>query len=188
MQCDKLPVELISFTGEALTDGNLLKWVTATEIDNDYFTLERSQNGIDFEEINIQSGAGNTNVNQYYEFLDKEAPIGVSYYKLYQTDFDGTSTYAGIVELYRGDTGMSIVELWPNPASTQVNILFNLPESQQTSILVYDAIGRTVHENMSNRLAGLNQHNIALEGLASGVYFVEIKSGSFLTSQKFIIE
>jgi len=101
LQCDKLPVELLSFEGEVQENGNYLKWITATEINNDYFTLERSNDGgQNFAKIgNAIKGAGTTPSQNKYDLLDREAPAGTSIYKLSQTDFDGTTVVVGYVEL-----------------------------------------------------------------------------------------
>lgn len=86
-----LPIELISFTGDAVQEGVALHWSTATETDNDHFEILRSQDGMNFEVIDVVSGAGTSQVRHDYELLDDNAVNGVNYYKLRQTDTDGTS-------------------------------------------------------------------------------------------------
>ncbi len=87
--CTKLPVELISFTGEAQAGGNFLTWITATEFDNDYFTLEHATDATNFSVIDVTAGAGTSIDVQTYDFLHTDAPEGLSYYRLSQTDVDG---------------------------------------------------------------------------------------------------
>lgn len=91
-----LPVELVSFDSKA-NDGKVtLTWETATEINNDYFTLYRSVDGLNYSEITRVNGNGTTNQRQYYEYIDNTPPSGRIYYKIKQTDYDGTEEYVGI--------------------------------------------------------------------------------------------
>ena len=96
--CQTVPVELISFTGTVEEEGNLLKWVTATEINNDYFTLEHSIDGVTYNRIDQTEGAGTTSELQSYGHMHYDAPPGLSYYRLKQTDFDGTTKEVGVIK------------------------------------------------------------------------------------------
>ncbi|MFN7656435.1 MAG: hypothetical protein ACK5OW_01465 [bacterium] len=99
--CSSLPVELIHFSGKGFEHYNLLRWKTATEINNDHFTLERSLDGIRFQEIQQIDGMGNSNVIQEYSTRDFELNTGLIYYRLIQTDYDGTRTYSDIIVINR---------------------------------------------------------------------------------------
>src|SRR5690606_34740978 len=93
-----LPIELISFSLNSINTREVeLKWVTATEKDNDYFSVERSQTGQDWEVITYISGAGTSSEMREYSIIDVNTLSGVSYYRLKQTDYDGTSTYSDIL-------------------------------------------------------------------------------------------
>jgi len=87
IECVKLPIELLSYTGDVLSEGNILKWTTASEINNDFFTLERATPALEFETIATIAGNGTTSSPTSYEFFDREAPNGISYYQLSQTMF-----------------------------------------------------------------------------------------------------
>ncbi len=186
VQCEKLPIELISFTGEVISDGNLLKWETATEINNDYFTLERSVDGVNFEFLTTIEGAGNSYSNLGYDYLDKDAPNGLSYYKLWQTDFDGTTSYAGIVTLQRGESSFDIVSLTPNPAVNTISIQWQSPTESDIEIEILDAIGQLVAVYNVNSIDGLNEASLNISDFASGIYFVNMRSGDKLDTIKFI--
>ena len=101
--CDDvtLPVELVDFSVSYVEEasGVLVQWVTATEINNDFFTIERSSNGTDFEPIGTVSGAGNTAELLNYSFTDYPDFYGFVYYRLKQTDFDGVSETFAIVQV-----------------------------------------------------------------------------------------
>lgn len=89
--CSALPIELISFTGKNNGSYNLLEWTTASEVNNNFFTLERSTNGNDWTEIAKIDGTGNSSIHVNYQFKDYSYLFGsYNYYRLSQTDFDGT--------------------------------------------------------------------------------------------------
>lgn len=97
LNCTPLPIELLSFNGYGEKDYNHLKWSTATEINNDYFILERSLDGISWEKITQIEGAGNSNTVVNYSFKDYGYTSGVNYYRLSQTDFNGKKEYFNII-------------------------------------------------------------------------------------------
>ena len=94
-----LPIELLSFSGNSLDDANILEWTTSTELDNDYFIVERSSNGSDFEEIQKVDGAGNSNSAISYSIRDNDPLNGINYYRLKQTDFSGNYKHSSIIAL-----------------------------------------------------------------------------------------
>jgi len=91
-EANPLPINLLSFTAQLQAEGVDLKWVTSSEINNDYFTVERGQDGRNFVEVGRVAGAGNSNVERHYSFLDAEMPQATTYYRLRQTDYNGTTT------------------------------------------------------------------------------------------------
>jgi hypothetical protein len=93
------PIELISFAAFPHSEGVQLEWITASELNNDYFTIERSQSGEGFEPVNTVRGAGTKSNQSKYSLLDSNPLAGTSYYRLKQTDFDGKSTYSDLVEV-----------------------------------------------------------------------------------------
>ncbi len=189
IDCEKLPVELLSFTGDAIAEGNLLKWVTATEIENDYFTLEHSADGNTFTEIAIIDGAGTVSTTQSYEHLDKDAPNGVSYYRLKQTDFDGSYAYAQTITVIRGEAQeISFVQLYPQPADQLLTaeIVFNADADVQ--IVLADALGRIVMERNENFANGLNKVELDIADIAKGFYTLSLITDELVISEKVIIE
>ncbi len=99
--CVPLPIELLSFTGEPYSEYNLLKWITASETNNNYFTLERSYNGILFEEVIKVDGAGNSFIKLSYSAKDMYPSNNITYYKLSQTDFDGKTKSSELIAVLR---------------------------------------------------------------------------------------
>ncbi len=121
-----LPIELIEFTANyrATEKDVLIKWVTSSEVNNDYFTVEKSIDAQNFEELTIVQGAGNSNQVLNYSTLDEKPYNGISYYRLKQTDFNGQFKYSNIVSV-NINHGEPIVRVYPNPTQNDlgVNIL-----------------------------------------------------------------
>ena len=105
--CVILPIELISFTGESYVDYNLIKWVTASEINNDYFTIERSLDGINFITLNNVDGAGTSTSIRNYSLSDYQ-PNDITYYRLRQTDFNGDNKTSEIIAVTRSNNGKDL--------------------------------------------------------------------------------
>lgn len=168
-----LPIELLSFTGKSIGSSNLLEWKTTTEINNDYFTLERSSNATHFSELGTIPGAGNSNTMLYYNFTDENPLNGVNYYRLKQTDFDGRFSYSNIVALSNKTTAFSI---W-NSAETL--FIKGDNENSTSSLKIYNLLGELVLEKYF-------QENITINttDFSSGIYLVKIQSNENLITQK----
>ena len=184
--CEKTPIELISFTGDVQVRGNLLKWATASELDNDYFTIERSTDGHNFEAITFVSAEGSSLTTLYYEFLDKKAPNGVSYYRLLQTDFDGKTTVSGTITLRRNETGFSFNDIYPVPANDFVEVSFNVVEDVNTQIQIFNLAGSLVATYEESATKGTNAMTIDVSNYSSGVYFVTVNIGTDVISGRLI--
>jgi len=187
VNCTKLPIELISFKGEALDGGNILKWLTAAEINNEYFTIESSTNGTDFGKLTIIKGQGNTSVTSSYSYLDRTADKGMTYYRLSQTDFDGTTVDVETISVERGETSFSIMDVYPIPTSDFINMDFMAPEQSVVDIEIYDLVGNTI-ETHTITSEGSNLLKLKVGNYAVGVYFISIISDENKAIQKFVVE
>lgn len=162
-----LPIELLSFRGELQNQNVLLKWVTASEINNDYFTIERSSDGVNFSPVAYVQGAGNSNHNLYYTATDFEPLTGISYYRLKQTDFDGSFEYSELISVNNTVGSAADVVLYPNPNNGN----FRLHSGSDTDIAfrVFDMQGRVVYASVLSPMA-VNSYNIP--ELTAGIYTV----------------
>lgn len=175
-----LPIELLSF--DAVLNNNKqvdVKWATATEISNDYFTVERSADGISFEEVGSVDGAGNSNSKKNYALVDASPLQGISYYRLKQTDFNGTYTYSQIASVELIDKDIPFVSLYPNPSDGDyLNLKFkNINTNESISIKVMDNLGKQVYSSSVK----LSQTDVVLpiafkQQLAMGIYTIKIIS------------
>ena len=189
IQCEKLPIALLGdIKGEAIETGNLVSWVTATEIDNDFFTLEVSATGSEWNLVETLSGAGNSTSAIDYKVLDTKATAGTSYYRLSQTDFDGTTELVGVVEITREGVSFNVNELYPVPAYDFVNVEYEIATSSDITIEVLDMLGRVKFANNIVAVQGANNLTIDVNDYPQGVYFLTIKVGDSVTTKKFVVE
>jgi hypothetical protein len=186
-----LPIELYSYEVK-LEDNNVrIDWATASEIDNDYFVVERSTDAYHFEEIGREEGAGFSESFRYYAITDKFPFEGVSYYRLKQVDFDGTATYFDIkmVDNNDGYTDEHGRTVYPNP----------IMEHSKFNIGLEGFEGNTVQvkiQNMSGFLIYSNEVNISQERELieletniiqdSGMYVVSVFNNSKWYHHKFM--
>jgi hypothetical protein len=172
-----LPVRLLSFEGKKLTNSNLLTWVTSSEINNSYFSLQHSNDGANFNtvgKINTQANNGNSNSNLIYNYEHLSPSLGHNYYRLFQTDIDGkTNQLDKVIDIVWNIDG-SQVSLYPNPVLDMLQIEIYLIKTANTSIKIMDVSGRMVKQIQFASKAGLNQSKINMSDLANGVYSVQI--------------
>jgi len=177
-----LPIELLYFTGRNTSKGNLLEWSTATELNNDYFTLERSRNGIDFIDIARVNGAGTSLSQLNYNYLDTHAAEGINYYRLKQTDYDGQYTYSRIISIRTEKPGATF-SIYPNP-STNVFFITLADDDVPVSIAVYDAQGRTV---TTSQEYSSGTYQLSLPDAAQGIYTLRLMAGNEIYVRKLIL-
>lgn len=179
-----LPIEMTYFRAEMIDQEVVLKWETRSEINNDYFTIERSNDGINFESLTVIDGAGNSNVTLNYLTLDKSPMYGVSYYRLKQTDFDGYSKYSQIISIsiniFESEGQLTI---HPNPA---VNEFFNLKVPvirEYFTVHILNDNGRVVYSEVVYSSGNQIIPIYSSEQLLSGHYIVQlINEEEFWTS------
>jgi hypothetical protein len=179
-----LPVQLLLFEAKAMSNQNLLTWTTASEINNDHFAVEKSNDGISFSEIGIVKGTGNSTVSHEYAYSDPETGNGTIYYRLNQVDFDGTSVYSETVALKRNGTGR--LNIYPNPVSDVLHISFSGAEDESSLIEIFDAFGNKVFEK-SIAASGID---ISLKDLhlTGGIYQVRVSNEKSFAANKFVIQ
>lgn len=163
-----LPVQLASWDGKTVADGNRLEWTTASEIHNAYFEIQKSANARDFEAIGRVQGQGTSSQTSYYQFTDTKASAELTYYRLKQVDTDGGVHYSPTLALRQSPTAavsQQAISVYPNPAHTY----FNLTQSHTlTEIRVYNHWGQCVYAHTKN--AGELLPNIDIADWKAGVY------------------
>ncbi|MFZ1808565.1 MAG: T9SS type A sorting domain-containing protein, partial [Cyclobacteriaceae bacterium] len=157
-----------------------LNWTTASELNNDFFSVERSQDGERFETIEVIPGAGTSTVTNKYNSEDRSPFIGKSYYRLRQTDYDGKTSISKIilVEVLERNTG--VVALYPNPINNTntLTVVYIGNKSEEIVINVTDISGKILHRKPVEVNSGENFIPLLTEFQSSGVYLIEILSNS----------
>lgn len=174
-----LPVELTYFGAENLERSVVLNWTTNSEIENDRFEIQASRDGFVFQSIGEVQGQGNTSAVTTYSFADDRVGDGVTYYRLKQIDFDGTTAYSDVKVIDRGVSGEEAV-IYPNPATDYFNI-GNLPEGEST-VEIYNMNGQLVKTEILNGFATINTSQ-----LVRGWYTVNVVSAAGTTSMKLVL-
>jgi hypothetical protein len=173
-----LPVVLTSFNAQLTNAGVNLDWGTATEINNDYFTISKSRDGAEFFEIARIPGAGNTTEPQSYEFIDPLPLPGRSYYRLSQTDFDGRVTRFKVAMIQYEP--LSVV--YPNPATHEVNL--DVDDKESFAAEIVNSIGQKVYVKQTSTNGRITWN---VESLPRGIYFITILRNGSLTTQKLVL-
>jgi hypothetical protein len=182
-----VPIELLSFAGEVLPEGNLLHWATASEINNDYFSLQHALDGKNFSTIATIDGAGNSSAVNTYQYKDRNATAGLNYYRLLETDFNGKTEQAGeVITLMRQATDFAITQIAPIPATNFVSIVFSASHQVATTLQVHDITGRLVHTALVETQKGTNLAVLNLQNYAAGIYYVTLNNGTDIISGKII--
>ena len=168
-----LPVEWVSFTGEAFIERNVLNWITGSEINNDFFTIQKSQNGSSWENLGIVDGAGSSSSENSYRFVDNENINGMNYYRIVQTDFDGTEKISEIISL-KNNFGDPFGQIFPNPTKSEFSFDYNGESTNAVlNVTIIDNAGRQViSEDLTIQLT----NTIDVSSLNVGVYTVVLES------------
>lgn len=185
-----LPIELLSFSAVCNDKKVDIAWVTATETHNDYFTVERTKDGLSFETVSTVDGAGNSTQVLEYSVTDHNPYEGLSYYRLMNTGFDGAKYYSALVtsDCFITENGFSI---YPNPSdgSGALMLDLNFPENQEIVFTVVDMQGKESYSKLiitkqDNELVAIDpSHKIA-----PGTYMVITRSENKILSKTLIIK
>ena len=163
-----------------------ITWKTATETNNDFFTVEKS-NGTDFKEVAKLEGKGNSAIENTYSVIDDTPFSGTSYYRLKQTDLDGQSTYSKAVAV-KNEPSQGELVLFPNPNGGTFKLQVISP-AEKVELVVFNQHGTvSLSKVYSNQQSGaILQMDLAKE-LLPGVYYLQISCGrGDLSIQKIVI-
>jgi hypothetical protein len=190
-------VELVSFTSVVNNNSVVLEWVTASEINNLGFEIEKSQKSSrqdrdksqNWERIAFISGYGTTTETQFYFFIDENVKPGLYSYRLKQIDFDGTFEYSNEIEVeVFAPNEFSLEQNYPNPFNPTTIIKYSIPMEERVTLKIYNSLGEEAATLIDEiKQAGYYQTIFDAANLASGVYFYRIQAGNFLMVKKMII-
>jgi Secretion system C-terminal sorting domain len=166
-----LPIGLLDFTATGTQDGKVkLKWTTATETNNDFFTVEHATPGGEFAKILQKPGAGNSTKNIQYEGLHPNPALGLNYYRLKQTDFVGKTSYSKVVSIDMVPS--PITKVYPNPIEGSWFVQFS-DINQPRLLEIFDLTGNKL---ASYTIQGQNKFEFGRQTFSSGTYILRITS------------
>ncbi len=184
-----LPIELLSFDGKFQVDHVNISWATSSEVNNDYFIIERADASLNWTTLTRVKGAGNSNTLLHYSEKDRNPLSGVSYYRLKQVDFDGTFKYSDVVSVVNTNTESGDdVYLFPNPSSNQ-SVFVRLPyalSKGKTQIAFYNLSGTKVWETQIADEGTLVE--LRYSKLPPGIYMVQISNEYLNEVKKLVVQ
>ncbi len=187
-----LPIELVSFKGNCNGTTKTFTWQTASETNNNYFTLEHSKDAVEYSVISNVNGSGTSTINNSYSTSFTESEIDFKYYRLKQTDYDGKYTYSNIISVEcNGELPVySNINLYPNPTNNQLNINLGLTIEGKYFISIRNVLGQEI-KTINYFKSVNNDISIFTDELSNGIYFLKINDVTnkiAIPVMKFVIE
>jgi|GEM_PF-833626 len=181
-----IPVELVSFNASVNENTVSLSWITATELNNSGFEVERALLGSEFEKIGFVLGYGTSTETHSYSFVDQNLVAGSYAYRLKQVDFDGSYEYSNVVYVdVTNPVEFELSQNYPNPFNPSTTIKLSIPEATMVTLTVYNTLGEEVSLLVDRFMeSGIHEINFDATGLNSGMYFYRIQAGDFTQVKK----
>ena len=183
-----MPVELTSFTASLVDNEVLLTWVTATEINNMGFEVQKKINGY-WSVLDFVKGHGSSTTTHTYNFTDDKPQRGIeNIYRLKQIDYNGAFNYSDVVFVSVPFEGYSLEQNYPNPFNPTTKIRFELPVDGIVTIKIFDTFGREI-TTILDEFKKANVYEVEFNGsnLASGVYIYRLQVNNYLESKIMVL-
>jgi len=177
-----LPIELTRFEGKQRANEVSLNWTTAAEFDNNYFTIEHATDERGFKAIAKIQGAGNSNEALDYQLMHTRPASGKNYYRLRQTDFDGKYTVSDIIVI-NFEADLALINVYPNPTSSQINISINADSTLPTEVNLYDINGKQIEQIIPTQNTSMD-----VSSLATGIYYLEMLINGNRIIEKVVVQ
>lgn len=175
LDCTPLPIELLRFRGYPLESHNVLQWATLSEKNNDYFTIEKSADGINFYELGTIDGAINSNTLLEYQYFDELPLPGINYYRLIQTDINGKFTKSEMISVDFTPHNIYAGAAFPNPSNGDFYLDIFCENGTSVIIDIFDIAGKLISSETQNTNKGISRYTLRTSDLNKGMYFVSIK-------------
>jgi hypothetical protein len=189
---EAVPVELASFSYFSNENSVTLNWITATEINNNGFEIQRSESSEssnEWEQVGFVKGKGTTTETSFYTYSDTKLQPGNYQYRLKIIDDDGTFEYSSTINVNIEAPAVYLLgQNYPNPFNPATIIQYQLPENQFVKLKIYDALGVEVASLINEeKEAGVHEVSFNASMLTSGVYFYTLHSGNFVKTNKMLL-
>jgi hypothetical protein len=182
-----LPIELVYFTATKSAGAIVLRWQTASELNNSYFDVEVSSSGESFNKIARIKGAGNSNQTVDYEYVDRNVFQGQYYYRLKQVDFNGSFEYSRVVSVFYDSYPTLYLSLYPQPATNEVNFQFSPVDAKSPlNFIIYNMKGEVVKSQTFD--ANNRELSLDVSQFPAGLYVVRLNQLHFVCQEKFVIQ
>jgi hypothetical protein len=181
-----LPVELISFKAWNKGDHNLLEWTTATEKNNDYFSIERSTDGVNFLVVGMVDGAGNSSSVLNYSYSDQKEGDEITYYRLKQTDENGQINYSEVVAVNDPHSKKALELTILSPVTDHLNYKVCCLQKGDAKVEVFDLSGKIVITANTHVHEGNNSLTLDTKTLPSGLYILKFTADNGTAKAKFV--
>ena len=176
-----LPITLISFTAIVVNGEVKLVWETSSELNNAYFTIQRSKDGANWNNIQQVPGAGTSSGNMSYTAYDPAPYMGASFYRLLQTDFDGNNSYSSVCAVNIQNASPTI-SIFPNPAANVLVVTF--PATEKYEVRLFNSAGHLVNNSVGGTGGSVT---LNVSTLAAGIYIVSIFYDNHTESREIMI-
>ena len=173
-----LPITLLNFTVTKQGDNAQLNWSTSSEENNKGFEIQRSTDQSNWTVLNFIAGAGNSQTEKDYQYLDQNLPAGTYYYRLRQVDYDGNSSFSKVVPVtFDGGMALELKQNHPNPFSNYTSISMVIPKAGRVQLMLYDQMGRPIQQLMDEeKMPGTYTVTVNKNGLSSGIYYYKMNA------------
>ncbi len=180
-----LPITLTQFEGKATKMGNNLTWTTSSESNTKHFDIERSSDGQIWKSQGIVKAAGNSNITQRYDFLDKN-PSDKAYYRLRSVDNDGRTELSNVI--YLSNSKEYEIDVFPVPSSDNVTIRYNASENSEAGVNLFDVAGKLCLSQKVELQKGVVDYPLNISELPRGVYLLQFNNNGKTLVNKIIKE
>ncbi|MEO6820031.1 MAG: T9SS type A sorting domain-containing protein [Ginsengibacter sp.] len=178
------PVVLTNFDVQTVNSSNVLAWSTSQESNSNYYSVEHSTDGNNFEAIGQVAAAGNTSNVSNYSFTDDNPAAGINYYRLRMVDLDNSVKYSAIKSVKNAATTMSF-SAYPNPAVETLNLVIPSLKSDRATLSVTNVSGQVVLKDEISVTTGNNKVPVKVSNLATGTYIIKVQLGTQSFIKKF---
>lgn len=186
-----MPVELTSFTSSVNSRDAKLQWITASELNNSGFDIQRTNADNNWINVGYVTGSGTSHIPVNYSFEDKNITAGKYKYRLKQTDYNGNYEYYNLAsDVEVGiPSKFNLSQNYPNPFNPVTKIDYTVPVDSKVSLIIYDVSGREVTRLINNDLKKADYYTVTFNGsgFSSGVYFYKLISDNFVQTKKLIM-
>ncbi len=183
-----LPIELINFDGQCVNTTIALNWCTASEANNDYFTVQQSADGSNFTDITKIYGNGTTDEKHCYNYAATSLSADVNYFRLKQTDKNGQSKTSAIISVASCDKANGHIVI-ANSGSKDVSVILTAAADQKLQLYVHNTLGQIIETTSLQAFKGYNNINVNLDDLANAIYYISIynTAGEQVITKKIVV-